>query len=135
MKNCTQTIILASTSPDDLQNNLNERLIPLGTNVKDISLFSSKRQFIACVSYEAEDISTTMNNKIAALEPGEDPDDDIFVCVMNGSERQLASRLIRKMAATLEAYSEGDEITDEEQRKEYKELAENANKLLQRFSD
>ncbi len=79
MNNCTQTIILASSTPDDLQNNLNERLIPLGDNVKGISIFSSKKEFMACVTYEAED-NTTMNRKISALEPGEDPYSCLRVC-------------------------------------------------------
>ena len=133
--NCTQTIILASNTPDDLQSNLNERLIPLGNNVKDISLFSTKRQFIACVSYAAEDISTTMNNKISALDPPADPDEGIFVCVMNDSERELAGYLIRKMAASLEGWSEDDEIKDEDLKITYKELSERANKLLERFDE
>jgi len=135
MNNCTQTIILASSTPDDLQNNLNERLIPLGDNVKGISIFSSKKEFMACVTYEAEDINTTMNKKISALDPGEDPDEAVFVCVMNNSERQLADYLIRKMAAMLEGWSEDEEIKDEKLKETYKELSEKANKLLSRFSD
>lgn len=133
MKNCAQTLILAAGTPDDLQDELNARLIPLGNNVRDITIHSTKKQFLACVTYEHEDLSTTMNNKLEALEPGADPDEVAFICVMNDSERGLASRLIRKMAATLEAYSESDEIVDEAQRIEYKDLAEKANKLLSRF--
>lgn len=133
MKNCSQTMIVAARTPDDLQEELNSRLIPLGDDVRDISIFSSGKQFIACVTYEHEDLSTTMNIKLNALEPGADPNEVAFICVMNDSERGLASRLIRKMAATLEEYSESEEIGSEELRIEYKDLAEKANKLLSRF--
>ena len=104
MKNCVQTLIVTGADPDDLQENLNARLLPLGKNVKTVEVISLNTESVAVVTYETYNPTLEMEQKIGALEKevNHDPIDPIRVLVMFGSEYELAAKHLENYKKRLE---------------------------------
>ena len=68
MKNCIQTVVVTGSDPDELQENLNAWLLPLGKNVKNVQIIPlHNNSLVAVITYEANNPSLEMEEKIGAL--------------------------------------------------------------------
>ena len=97
MKNCIQTVVVTGSDPDELQENLNAWLLPLGKNVKNVQIIPlHNNSLVAVITYEANNPSLEMEEKIGALEADEnhDPMDPIRALVMFESDYEKAYRML-----------------------------------------
>lgn len=89
MKNCLQTMIIRGADMDELEENLNASLVPLGDGVKSVDvILNGYSDYIAVVTYESLNLDLEISKKVEAIQKVENPDptDPIRVLVMFGSD-------------------------------------------------
>lgn len=114
MKNCLQTIILAGHDPDELQESLNSRLVPLGKDVKSVQIVNSGSEYMAVVTYESLNLDLEIRKKVEAIQTVENPDptDPIRVLVMFGSEFDRLAFFLSQYKRLVEQKADDPEMSD-----------------------
>ena len=114
MKNCLQTIILAGHDPDELQESLNSRLVPLGKDVKSVQIVNSGSEYMAVVTYESLNLDLEIRKKVEAIQKVENPDptDPIRVLVMFGSEFDRLAFFLSQYKRVVEQKADDPEMSD-----------------------
>lgn len=114
MKNCLQTIILAGHDPDELQESLNSRLVPLGKDVKSVQIVNSGSEYMAVVTYESLNLDLEIRKKVEAIQTVENPDptDPIRVLVMFGSEFDRLAFFLSQYKRVVEQKADDPEMSD-----------------------
>jgi hypothetical protein len=114
MKNCLQTIILAGHDPDELQESLNSRLVPLGKDVKSVQIVNSGSEYMAVVTYESLNLDLEIRKKVEAIQTVENPDptDPIRVLVMFGSEFDRIAFFLSQYKRLVEQKADDPEMSD-----------------------
>lgn len=114
MKNCLQTIILAGHDPDELQESLNSRLVPLGKDVKSVQIVNSGSEYMAVITYESLNLDLEIRKKVEAIQTVENPDptDPIRVLVMFGSEFDRLAFFLSQYKRVVEQKANDPEMSD-----------------------
>lgn len=89
MNNIIQTSIITTKYPDELEDTLNSRLVPLGKNVQSVEVISGKGdEYVAMITYRSRDINAEIEQKVEELQGTftNDPAEPIRVMVMFASE-------------------------------------------------
>lgn len=115
MKNCLQTMILHGVDPDELEENLNASLVPLGDGVKSVDVIhNGYSDYIAVVTYESLNLDLEISKKVEAIQKVENPDptDPIRVLVMFGSEFDRLAFFLSQYKRLVEQKADDPEMSD-----------------------
>lgn len=114
MKNCLQTMILRGDDPDELEENLNASLVPLGDGVKSVDVIhNGYSDYIAVVTYESLNLDLEISKKVEAIQKVENPDptDPIRVLVMFGSDFDRLAFFLSQYKRLVEQKADDPEMT------------------------